>query len=194
MQCRQEAAATSSPVGGARPTFGDDETGAAGFRPLGVREPALRSTSAARSSAPQPHPVFGSHARPVAIRMQGRVPGPQGWRPSPTRTVVSRSPVRPRVCQQNTPSGGACDGAPSPRSRGRPEPPPPGVPLVQGRKRTGRPNGVAPPDMTKPVGTLPTDFVDCGCRRVHRSVDRRPAAGPLSGCEWFGSRRGDRTG
>jgi hypothetical protein len=178
----QEAPATNPANSVRRAAAGGPDTGDAGSRPLGVREPANSVLAPGPSAAPgtTPPSICGCNV---------------GTGPREASSWFGRLAFDARLTvhvgpQSNIPRGDACDGASSPRSRGRPEPPPPGVPLVRVPIRVGARH---PPIRSGTRRSRPA-----WCRPASGFGDRRPSGGRrpagFSATASSAFRRVDRTG
>jgi len=150
LQHPQEAAATSRAEHVTRPTVRARDTGGAGFRPLGVREPAFRSGSPWARRRPlagptldddpgtPPTPGFTHGVCRVVMRMQCPEASPRDSRLGPPPRIRGTLDGLPSRRIEHFTVEALVTGRLHPRSRGRPEPPPPGVPHVRGRTSVGR--------------------------------------------------------
>lgn len=141
-----------------------------GDRPRRDREVRAASAGCAprwAASFLRPRPPIGAcKARLVPWQIR------DGWR----LLLSPQLDGRTADAQRTLPRGDACDGASSPRSRGRPEPPPPGVPHVRDRNGSDRARRGGPETTKNPTG-VPVGFRAGGRGRRTGRGDRRPAAG-----------------
>jgi hypothetical protein len=148
----------------------DRDTARAGFRPLGVRGPAISLPNARADRSTVGPGVLLSPGHSVGFRSQsdGSMGGPTAivvmrlkclhgslgdarW--APMSTIAPRSTGRPSTSIESPSVETLVTGRLHPRSRGRPEPPPPGVPHVLDRaRRVPQPQAQAQEDRRPPDG------------------------------------------